>query len=108
MSASVTFKRGGTFSFGCTVLLPAGTWSAACQLRDGRGNLIQTVTVTLTPPVNPAIEHSLLLVVPAADTASWPVGQALYGDVEFTDASATPIVLPSGTFTVNVIEKLTA
>ena len=107
MSASVTFKRGGTFSYGCMVQLPAGTWSAACSLRNNRGDLIQTVTVTLTPPVNPSTEHSLLLVVAASATAIWPL-EALYGDVEFTDASVTPIVIPSGTFTVNVIEKLTA
>ena len=107
MSTSITFKRGGTFSFGCAVTLPAGTWSAACQLRNQHGDLIQDVTVTLTPPVAPATDHQLLLEADSTATASWPL-EALYGDVKFSDDSVPPMVLPSGTFSVIVTEKQTA
>lgn len=106
MAASITFKRGGTFSYSCNLTLPAGTWTAACKLRNGRGELVETVTVTLSVNNAPPITHSLLLEVTGANTADWPL-EALYGDVVFTDASATPVVIPSGTFTVNVIEKVT-
>lgn len=110
MSATITFKRGGTFSYGCNLTLPAGTWSAACQIRDGRGNLVESLSVTLTPfsPVPPSTDnHTLLLVGTSTQTADWPI-ELLYGDVKFTDASVTPAVVHTGTFTIKMSERITA
>lgn len=106
MSAQITFKRGSTFSYSGMVELPVGTWSAAAHIRTPNGDLIQALTVTLTPPVNPSTEHTLLLEATAAQTLLWPC-EKLEGDVVFTDASVTPVVVPTGTFTVEVREKVT-
>ena len=106
MAASISFKRGSTFSFSGMVTLPAGTWSAAAQLRSARGDLVFNLTITLTPPVNPSIQHTLLLTATPAQTLAWPL-ETLDGDVVFTDTSPTPVVVPTGSFKVTVIEKVT-
>ena len=106
MSTRISFKRGSTFSFSGLVQLPTGTWSAAAHIRNGHGDLIQTLTTTLTLPVSPSTQHTLLLTATATQTAAWPL-ENLLGDVVFTDASATPVVVPTGTFVVSVGEKVT-
>jgi hypothetical protein len=104
MSNTINFKRGGTFSYGCAFEMPAGTWSAACKLVDEDGNPVQTMTATLTPPNAPSVNHTLLIECPAPSTAAWPA-KKLKGDVVFTDASPTPVVLPTSSFFVCVEES---
>lgn len=106
MSDTINFKRGGTFSYGCLVLMPTGTWSAAAKLRDKAGVLMDTFTVTLTAPVNPETKHTLLIVQNATSTAAWPL-ERLQGDVVFTDASSPPVKLPTSTFFLNIVDLMT-
>jgi hypothetical protein len=105
MSKTITFKRGGTFSYGSLVQMPAGTWDADAQLVAPDGTRIDLV-VTLTPPVSPATKHTLLIEAPASATESWP-SEMLKGDIKFIDASAEPVKLPTSTFVVEVIEGIT-
>lgn len=105
MSKVIHFKRGGTFSYGCLVQLPAGTWTARSQLRKEDGTAID-LDVTLTPPVGPETRHTLLIEQDAADTESWPL-QKLKGDVKFQDSSTPAVELPTSTFVVEVVERVT-
>jgi hypothetical protein len=107
MSKTITFKRGGTFSYGSLVQMPAGTWAAACKLTDEDGNPVQTMSVSLTPPVAPSTKHALLIECLASATAGWPAGKTLKGDIVFTDASSPAVVLPTSTFYVEVQESQT-
>lgn len=106
MVTPLDFKRGATFSFGGLVPLPAGTWTATAQLRDFGAVKIVDLAVTLTPPVAPDTQYSLLLECPASATASWPKG-VLLGDIKFADASVPPLIITTSTFGVNVIEAET-
>lgn len=103
---TIDFKRGDTFSYASMLTLPAGTWSAACQIRDLRGSLVQDMTVSLVPPVAPATQHSILIEAPATATALWPL-ETLQGDVKFSDASAPSVVMHTGSFELNVLKKVT-
>lgn len=104
MPASITFKRGSTFSFGCPVQLPAGTWTASAQLRSSTGKLVQQLTVTLTPPVAPATTHQLLLTATALQSKTWPLGE-VSGDVRFTDSNG--LVIPTSSFTLLTQDPVT-
>jgi hypothetical protein len=107
MSSTIrNFKRGGTFSYGCLVQLPAGTWDAEAQLRKTDGTLIDDLDVTLDPPVSPETRHTLLIERAASATASWPL-EKLQGDVRFVDASPEPVKLPTSTYVVEVIRGIT-
>lgn len=99
------FKRGGTFSYGCLVQLPTGTWSAAAQLLKADGSRID-LDVTLTPPVAPSTKHTLLIEKSATGTTAWPL-EMLKGDVKFSDSSTPAVKLPTSTFVVEVIEGIT-
>lgn len=102
--STINFKRGGTFSFGCKVKMPAGTWSAVGKLREPGGAPVQTLTVTLDPlEDDPDFNYTILIVAPSTDTPEWPV-RVLRGDIKFSDASTPPVVLPTSTFTVAVEE----
>lgn len=101
-----TQKRGATLSLAGTVVLPTGTWTATAQIKDTNLAIIDTVTVTLTPPAGQATAHSILMVVSSTKTALWPIGN-LFCDIRFADASSPPVVLPSPTFTIRVIQEIT-
>lgn len=108
MTISIEFKAGGTFSYGCLVQLPTGSWSAKAQLRRAAGSaLVVELIATLTAPTAPETRHKLLLESPSNLTKLWPV-QTLVGDVLFIDASAPPVVLPTSTFSMNVIAGVTS
>jgi hypothetical protein len=100
-----TFKRGGTFGLAGFKTLPAGTWSAAATLQPATGAPI-TLDVTLTPPVDPETRHAITIRAESDVTASWPVGN-LQGDIAFYDASDPPVVIPTNTFVVKVVERIT-
>lgn len=105
MSNLQRFKAGGTFSFGCVVTLPAGVWTARAELRQPSGNrLLSALQTTLTPVTGQAGQYTLLLVASATTTSAWPAGLA-NGDVVFADA--TGVVLPSSTFTLEIVPKVT-
>ena len=99
-------KRGATLSLAGSVELPAGTWSASAQVRSAVLALVEQLVVTLTPPVLPATAHTILIEASSAQTADWPIG-SLMCDVRFADASATPVVVPSPTFVINVQQEVT-
>lgn len=109
MAAIQTYpiKRGATLSLAGTVQLPAGTWSASAQVRSTTSlSLVEQLSVTLTPPVFPATAHAILIEASSAQSADWPIGTLLC-DVRFSDASATPVVLPSPTFAIQVQQEVT-
>jgi hypothetical protein len=98
------FKRGTTFDFVGMAVLPAGVWSATCQLRTEKGLLGGTLTVTVTPDADPAKPSSVRLLAEAADTKTWPLG-LLYGDILFADGAG--VVLATSDFSINVIASRT-
>jgi hypothetical protein len=100
-----TFKRGGTFGLAGFKSLPAGTWSAAAKLKKPDNSFI-TLDVTLTPPVDPETRHAITIRAESDDTEGWPVGY-LQGDIVFYDASVPPVVIPTDTFVVKVVERIT-
>lgn len=97
---TLRFKAGATFSFGGTVLLPSGTWSAACQVRRKTGDTVAEITVDLEALEAPTEEASHTIVLETdADTSSWPV-EELVCDVLFYDSSDPPKKVPTDTFLI--------
>ena len=97
-------KAGSTFSYAGTCGLPAGSWTATCQVRSMEAPyaLIGTVVVTLGVAV--AGLTPIALLCPASQTASWPEGvQEL--DIRYTDASG--VVLHTSTVLVPVLRSIT-
>lgn len=93
------FKQGATFSLTGTVLLPAGTWTAASEIRNGRGDLVCTPLVALTPLGSPTATASHTVVIATVDdTGSW--AGVLRTDVFFTDSGGVKV--PSETYLINV------
>lgn len=102
----IKIKTAATFSIAMLVLLPAGTWSAACDIRKGDDTLVGALTVSLEPLVTPDADgntHAGLLEATSVQTAAWALG-TWRADVRFTDASVVPVVLTSDPFVV-VVEK---
>lgn len=107
MSSTIDkFKRGTSLSYGCFVVMPAGTWAVASKLRDIAGNFIDNIDVTLTPPVSPETRYTLTIARAASATSAWPLGKLL-GDILFTDSSSTPIKLATGNYVINVVDLQT-
>ena len=101
----IRHKRGTTFSYAGQVRLPAGTWSAACKLRNGDA-LVETLTAALSPLTAPGANgetHALLLEASASATADWPLAK-LQGDIVFSSAGAA---VATGTFYVIVHKSQT-
>jgi len=101
----IQHKKGATFSYAGLVKLPAGTWSAACELHNG-AMLVETLTATLTAlgALGPEGEtHSLLIEAQASNTANWPIAK-LKGDIVFSAAS---LVIATNTFHVLVQQGVT-
>jgi hypothetical protein len=73
-------KAGDTLSWGGTCRLPAGAWTATCQVRsaDEPYALLGTVAVTLGTPVavvgSAMFDTPILLLANAEQTLAWPVG----------------------------------
>lgn len=103
---TIVHKVGATFAYSGTIELPAGTWDAACQAYDG-STLVQEFTVTLTPPVNPATAHSITIRAEASATNLWAADKYLRCDIVFFDSSPTPVKVPTQTFTIKTIAKVT-
>lgn len=105
MSAQfIPFKAGSTFGYAGTCRLPAGTWTATCQLRSTLGDaaLLGSIGVTLGASANGVTP--IALHAPATDTATWPVGQHQL-DVRYADAGGT--VLHTSTLLLPVIRAVT-
>lgn len=111
-AATLTHKRGDTFSYTGTVVLPAGTWTAACQLRQDakidKDPPAGTITVTLgnAGVSNGTTPLSILLFAQHSETQTWPAA-LLDCDVQFKDNSGIPIVDSTVTFTVLVVKDVT-
>ena len=85
------------------VNLPVGSWTAISEVKSQTGTLVDNLTVTLTAPVSPAINWTLLLNASATVTATWPLGP-LNCDIRFTDGTN---VLYSPTFQIYVQQEIT-
>lgn len=107
---SAAFKPGATFSAIATLpivyqgeTLPTiAGWTFRSQLRDREGGLVAELTCTVAD----ATAFKVLLAATAAETADWPAGQTLVGDIWGTDPTGT-IRVPSGTFTLVLGEPVT-
>lgn len=107
MPQKITHKRGATFSYSGLVTLPAGTWTASCDLDNGTGTKVSDTTVTLNTLGSPGANgetHSILIEVVAATTAAWPVG-TLSGDIRFADNAG--VIVYTSTFYVSVGNGIT-
>jgi hypothetical protein len=106
VTASMSIKRGDTFSLTNTVTDPNNGnavvditgWTIRSQIRRGK-NLTQELTVTITDAVNGVFT----LVAPAVDTAGWKVDTHTC-DIQVTRPSG---VTSSETFNVVVCEDVT-
>src|SRR3569832_1557100 len=106
-------KRGATLSLAGNAVLPAGVWTATCQVKqdvNGVLTLIEPLTVTLQainpPPAAGQPTHNIAIEGSAAQAADWPVGRLLC-DVRFQDASLPPAVIASETFIIKVAQEVT-
>lgn len=98
------FKAGGTFSYAGTCRLPAGTWTATCELRSTQGDdvLLGAIEVTLGATVNGSAP--IALHASAVDSATWPVGQHQL-DIRYVDGGGT--VVHTSTLLLPVIRAVT-
>jgi hypothetical protein len=106
-AAAISHRRGATFSYSGLVKLPAGVWSAECELRSTAGILIDNLEVTLSVLQNPgpaAETHAITVARAAGLTGAWPVGTSV-GDILFADGAG--VVLATGTFTVAIVRGVT-
>lgn len=97
-TAGTTYSRAGLYR------LPVGTWSAAATVSTAAGAVVQTLDVNLSALSTPDADghtHALSVLATAAQTALWPLA-ALLCDIRFTDASATPVIVPADTVILNV------
>lgn len=97
-------KIGDTFSYAGTCRLPAGTWTATCELRStgGTAALIGTIQVTLGVAVDGATP--IALYAAAADVATWSAGHHQL-DIRYADAGGT--VVHTSTLLLPVIRAVT-
>lgn len=91
-------KAGNTFSYAGTCKLPAGAWSATCQVRsaDGADTLLGVIGVTLGDTINGVTP--IALYASASETAAWPLATHRV-DIRFTEAlggvaNSASILLP--------------
>lgn len=104
MTEPIKVKVGATFSVPMLVLLPAGTWGAACDIRKGDDTLVGSLTATLEPLETPDADgntHAGLLQAPSTQTAVWALG-TWRADVRFSDNSDPPVVIYTEAFSVTV------
>lgn len=97
-------KQGDTFSYGGTCRLPAGNWTATCELRstEGADTLLGTIAVTLGTVV--AGSAPITLYAPAVDTATWPVGRH-QTDIRYVDDAGA--VVHTSTLILPVVRAVT-
>lgn len=109
MTTAVKIKAGATFSLPILAMLPAGTWSAACDIRRGDGTLVGALTATLAPLDTPDADgntHAGLLEATSEQTDAWEPG-TWRSDVAFTDTSAPSVVVYTESFAVLVEKAIT-
>lgn len=107
MSQKITHKRGATFSYSGLVTLPAGTWTASCDLDNPAGTKESDTTVTLAVLGSPGANgetHSILIEVAAGTTAAWPI-VTLSGDIRFEDNAG--VIVFTSTFHISVVKEIT-
>lgn len=90
------FKAGDTFSYAGTCKLPAGYWSATCEIRSVDEVKIADIDVTLGTAVG--ADTPIALHAGADATAAWPRGvhqlDIRYEDVGGTVVHTSTILLP--------------
>ena len=98
------FKRGDTYHLQVTLRDENGDvinitgYTIESQIRQPTGELISTLTTTLTDPTNGTFT------LEDTDTQSWPVG-CQFQDIEYTGTGGT--VTSTETFKVDVQEDIT-
>lgn len=109
MIEPIEIKTGATFSVPFLVLLPAGSWSAASEIRKGDDTLVGELAVTLEPLATPDADgntHAGVLEASSVQTVAWEHG-SWRADVRFSDDSTPPAVLTSDPFFVLVKKGVT-
>lgn len=97
-----SFKAGDTFSCAGTCKLPAGNWSATCEVRNIEDALIGAIDVTLGARVG--ADTPIALYAEADATAAWPKG-VHYLDIRYEDTGG--VVLHTPTILLPVITAVT-
>ena len=108
MTSSVAVKQGATFSLPILVMLPAGTWSATCEVRKADGTLVGALAVTLADLPQPDADgntHAGLLEATSAQTHEWQLG-TWHADIRLSNTSTPPVVIYTETFAVTVHRSL--
>lgn len=105
-STSTSHIRGATFSRAGNVILPAGIWAASGNIKTQEGTLVSALNCTLTAlgvPDSLGNTHSLLFVVAASSTSTWPI-DTLVADITFTDSTVplVPVVIKTSRFNISV------
>jgi len=98
------FKRGDTYHLSVTLTDDEGQaiditdYDISSQVRTPTGELISTLTTTLTDPTNG------VFTLEDTDTEDWPVG-CQFQDIEYTGTGGT--ITSTETFKVDVKEDIT-
>lgn len=106
----ITIKQGATLSLAGLYALPAGNWSAACNVETPEGAIVTALACTLTALASPDGDgntHGLLMVATSAQTALWEVGAPLVSDIKFYNDEVPPQVLKTDTFGYKVQQAVT-
>ena len=94
----IKFKRGGTFRELCTADRNISGWGISSQIRRENGDLIATLTATITQAAPTGIFELEYI----GDTSSWPL-EILRTDILYSPAGRD---LPTETFYINVVELI--
>jgi hypothetical protein len=96
------FKAGDTFSYAGVCKLPAGNWSARCEVRSVDDVKIADIDVTLGTAVG--ADTPIALHAGAEDTVAWPIG-VHHLDIRYEDVGG--IVVHTSTIFLPVIAAVT-
>jgi hypothetical protein len=99
-------KAGDTFSYAGTCKLPAGNWTATCQVRGSEEpfDLVGTVVVSLGTVVG--LDTPIALFASAAQTQAWPVGTHAL-DIRYAEVGGPDAVIHTSTILVPVQRSIT-
>lgn len=108
-------KRGGEFSLSGTLALPApdGAWTVTSMVKDASGESIADLNVVLGTGVArvgvspPIYDYPILLWLPGAETIDWELGTLQCDTRAEDERDPDPVVWPSPTFFIEVVENIT-
>ena len=108
-TSDIRIKTGATFSVPFTVVLPAGTWTADCDIRKADYTMVGSPNVilsALTEPDASGNTHVGLIDASGNQTKLWATG-TMQSDVRFSDTSNPPIVILSDGFSITIERGVT-